>query len=196
MLPAGRPAWIMVDHVIGMPTSPAIISAISSVRACSASARRLRYFWPAPRRRGRPAVERRACRGHRLVDVARGALRDRAHHRFGAGVDDVDRARAVGGDPGAVDVDVGVVAHDHSLTVHSRVPAVGRRPKFVGFCSRSEQIRAQFRPAARSRSGQRCSRYQAIRLAVAVSWSAVVSPVSSGVMTLANSLPSSTPHWS
>ena len=45
MLPAGRPAWIIVDQVIGMPTSPAMTWAISGVRACSASFRRMRYFW-------------------------------------------------------------------------------------------------------------------------------------------------------
>ena len=45
MLPAGRPAWIIVDQVIGMPTSPEMTSAISAERACSASLRRTMYFW-------------------------------------------------------------------------------------------------------------------------------------------------------
>ena len=45
MLPVGRPAWIIVDQVIGIPTSPAIVSAISGERAWSASFRRTRYFW-------------------------------------------------------------------------------------------------------------------------------------------------------
>ena len=44
MLPAGRPAWIIVDHVIGMPTSPAIVDAMSAERAWSASFSRTRYF--------------------------------------------------------------------------------------------------------------------------------------------------------
>ena len=42
----------------------------------------------------------------------------------------------------------------------------------------------------------RVSRYQRISAAVDASWSPVASPVNSGVMRLASSLPSSTPHWS
>ena len=30
MFPAGSPAWIMVDQVIGMPTSPAMVEAMSA----------------------------------------------------------------------------------------------------------------------------------------------------------------------
>ena len=41
----GRPAWIIPAQVIGIPTSPAMTSAISPLRAASPSWRRRRYFW-------------------------------------------------------------------------------------------------------------------------------------------------------
>lgn len=44
MLPTGRPAWIMLAHMRGMPISSEITWAISSLRAPSASARRWMYL--------------------------------------------------------------------------------------------------------------------------------------------------------
>ena len=75
---------------------------------------------------GRPALECGAGRLDGLVDVAGRALRDRAHHLFGAGIDDLDRSRSVGGNPGTVDVQICVVAHRASLPVGPTRPLVGR----------------------------------------------------------------------
>ncbi len=77
-------------------------------------------------RGGGPTVERPTGSGDSLVDVTRGSLGDRSHHLFGAGVDDLDTAGSVGGNPGTVDVDVGVVAHPLSLT-HRGVCAATER---------------------------------------------------------------------
>ncbi len=67
-------------------------------------------------RRRRPAVERSTGSGDRLVDVTGRSFGDRSHHLFGAGVDDLDTAGPVGGNPGTVDVEIGVVAHPLSLS--------------------------------------------------------------------------------
>ena len=91
--------------------------------------------------RRRPRIERPAGGGDGLVDIARGPPGNRAHDLFGPGVDDLDRAGPVGGNPGTVDVDVGVVAHGSSLA--HRGPDAATEPPPTS--SANHALRAQGR---------------------------------------------------
>ena len=63
---AGRPAWIICENTIGMPTSPVTVSAISCMRALRPSCSRWRYL-----ARSSTVVELQVSKARRAAWAAR-----------------------------------------------------------------------------------------------------------------------------
>ena len=113
--PTGRPAWIMLANMIGMPISSEMTWAISSLRAARPSAMAWMYLprsslevWPQVSK----AVLAAATAWSTSAAVPAGI---RGDDLFGRGVLDVDGVGAGGRHPRAVDVELAVVGHEIPL---------------------------------------------------------------------------------